>query len=58
MFMELLPNQETRNYVHRTLTYLWRYAAKMKLPTPSLSALAHGTWPDFADETALASTLH
>ncbi|WP_342803925.1 transglycosylase SLT domain-containing protein [Acetobacter fabarum] len=58
MFMELLPNQETRNYVHRTLTYLWRYAAKMKLPAPSLSALAHGTWPDFADETALASTVH
>ncbi|WP_415423080.1 transglycosylase SLT domain-containing protein [Acetobacter okinawensis] len=58
LFMELLPNQETRNYVHRTLTYLWRYAAKMKLPAPSLSALAHGTWPDFADETALARTLH
>ncbi|WP_230975365.1 lytic transglycosylase domain-containing protein [Acetobacter garciniae] len=58
LFIELLPNTETRDYVHRTLTYLWRYAAKMKLPAPSLTALAHGTWPDFADEKALAQTVH
>ncbi|WP_415491329.1 transglycosylase SLT domain-containing protein [Acetobacter sp.] len=58
LFIELLPNTETRDYVHRTLTYLWRYAAKMKLPAPSLAALAHGTWPDFADEKALAQTVH
>ncbi len=58
LFMELLPNTETRDYVHHTLAYLWMYAAKMKLPTPSLTALAQSTWPDFEDEKALAHTLN
>ncbi|QEO17596.1 transglycosylase SLT domain-containing protein [Acetobacter vaccinii] len=57
LFMELLPNAETRDYVHHTLAYLWRYAAKMKLPAPSLATLARNEWPDFADEKALASTM-
>lgn len=58
LFMELLPNKETRDYVHRALTYLWIYAGKLKLPTPSLSALAQNAWPDFADEQALAHTIN
>lgn len=61
LYMELLPNAETREYVHRALSYLWIYASKMNLPKPSLQALAHNQWPDFAEETALANrkiTLH
>ncbi|MFT9143737.1 MAG: lytic transglycosylase domain-containing protein [Acetobacter orientalis] len=58
LFMEMLPNKETRDYVHRALTYLWLYAGKLKLPTPSLTALAQNDWPDFADEQALAHTIN
>lgn len=58
LFMELIPTAETRDYVHRALSYLWIYAARMKLPTPSLAALARNEWPDFADEQALAHTLN
>ncbi|KXV47729.1 hypothetical protein AD944_11130, partial [Acetobacter tropicalis] len=58
LFMELIPNTETRDYVHRALSYLWIYAAKLKLPTPSLTALTLNKWPDFADEQALAQTLN
>jgi soluble lytic murein transglycosylase-like protein len=54
LFIETLPNIETRDYVHHALTYLWVYAGKMGLPTPSLAALARGQWPDFASERALA----
>ncbi|MGO3518816.1 MAG: lytic transglycosylase domain-containing protein [Acetobacter cibinongensis] len=58
LFMELLPNTETRDYVHRALSYLWIYAGKLKLPTPSLSTLARNEWPDFADEKAMTHTLN
>ncbi|WP_415474603.1 transglycosylase SLT domain-containing protein [Acetobacter persici] len=58
LFMELIPNTETRDYVHRALSYLWIYAAKLKLPTPSLATLARNEWPDFADEQALAHSIN
>ncbi|GAN68482.1 lytic murein transglycosylase [Acetobacter orleanensis NRIC 0473] len=58
LFMELIPNTETRDYVHRALSYLWIYAARLKLPTPSLTALTQNEWPDFADEQALAHTIN
>lgn len=57
LFVELLPNKETHDYVRKTLTYLWRYAAKMRITTPSLFSLSQGIWPSFADETALAHRL-
>ncbi|WP_367160570.1 transglycosylase SLT domain-containing protein [Kozakia baliensis] len=55
LYMETLPNAETRDYVHHAFTYLWIYADKFGLPAPSLHALAHAEWPRFADERALAS---
>jgi soluble lytic murein transglycosylase len=61
MFIETLPNPETRNYVHRAFTYLWIYADKLDLPAPSLASLADAHWPAFSEETALAGrtvTLH
>jgi soluble lytic murein transglycosylase len=62
LFIESLPNAETRDYVHRALTYLWIYADRMGLPTPSLETLAHNDWPTFAAEHDLAGhrfhTLH
>ncbi|WP_428376620.1 transglycosylase SLT domain-containing protein [Lichenicoccus sp.] len=50
LFIESLPNTETRNFVHRALAYLWIYAARMDRPDPSLDTLAQGGWPRFDDE--------
>ena len=53
LFIEALPVRETRDFVHRALSYLWIYDARMDLPAPSLDALAQGHWPRFEDERSL-----
>lgn len=64
LFIESIPLDETRQFVRRGLSYLWIYAARMKLPCPSLDALARGAWPLYADEGDLShqpirmATLH
>ena len=50
MFIETIPADETRHFVQRTLTNLWGYAARFRLPAPSLEALASGVWPGFTPE--------
>ncbi len=57
LFIESLPSDETRDYVHRAFTYLWVYSQRFGVPSPSLVALADGRWPIFADEQAVR-TLH
>jgi hypothetical protein len=47
MFIEAIPNAETRGFVQHVLTYTWIYAARLDLPAPSLDALALGHWPVF-----------
>jgi len=47
LFIESVPNDETRSYIPRVLTYTWLYAAQLRLPSPSLDELAAGTWPRF-----------
>ena len=47
LFIESVPNDETRAYIPRVLTYTWLYAAQLRLPAPSLDELAAGTWPRF-----------
>ena len=47
LFIESIPNDETRGYVPRALAYTWIYAARLHVPTPSLDALAAGAWPAF-----------
>ncbi len=47
LFLESIPIDETRMFVPRALTYTWIYAARMKLPTPSLDELAAGAWPRY-----------
>jgi soluble lytic murein transglycosylase-like protein len=49
LFMEAIPNVETRNFVRHVLTYTWLYASRMRLPVPSLNALAAGSFPRFTD---------
>jgi soluble lytic murein transglycosylase-like protein len=45
LFIESIPNDETRGYVPRALAYSWIYAARLRLPAPSLDALVAGEWP-------------
>lgn len=61
LYMESIPNDETRGFVHRALTYLWIYAGRLGLPAPSLDALAADVRPSYAQEIALAGapmTIH
>ncbi len=60
MFMESIPLEETRGFVHRALTYTWIYADRLGLPAPSLDALAGGAWPKFdtAVERGPVARLH
>lgn len=50
LFMESVPNDETRGYIPRALAYTWLYAAELHLPSPSLDELAAGSWPRFIRE--------
>ena len=47
LFIEAIPVDETRAFVPRVLTYTWLYAARLRLPTPSLDELAAGQWPRY-----------
>ena len=47
LFIESIPNDETRAFIPRALTYSWIYAARLHLPAPSLDQLAAGSWPSF-----------
>jgi len=50
LFIEAIPNGQTRHFVETTLTYTWIYAERLGLPTPSLDALAEGEFPRFTTE--------
>ena len=47
LFIESIPNPESRDYVERVLTNLWIYRARFDQPAPSLEALARGEWPKY-----------
>lgn len=47
LFIESIPNDETRAFVPRVLTYTWIYASRLRLPAPSLDELAAGAFPGF-----------
>ena len=50
LFIEAIPNGGTRHFVECALTYTWIYAMRLGLPSPSLDALAEGSFPRFAAE--------
>ncbi len=58
LFIEAIPNEETRNFVRHALTYQWLYATRMRLPARSLDELAAGAYPRFTDEGRHATVLH
>jgi soluble lytic murein transglycosylase-like protein len=47
LFIEAIPNDETRRFVERALTYTWIYAARLHVPAPSLDDMAAGEFPRF-----------
>jgi soluble lytic murein transglycosylase len=47
IYLEAIPNPETRTYVDRALTYAWIYAARLGLSAPGLDALVAGEFPRF-----------
>ena len=48
LFIEAIPIDETRAFVPRVLAHTWLYAARLRLPAPSLDDLAAGAWPRYA----------
>ncbi|NNG03943.1 MAG: lytic transglycosylase domain-containing protein [Inquilinus sp.] len=47
LFIESLPNTETRGYIEHVLANLWIYRRRMGQPTPSLDRVAAGGWPRY-----------
>ena len=45
MFVEAIPNGNTRTFIEDALVYSWHYAAQLHLPASSLDALAAGRYP-------------
>jgi soluble lytic murein transglycosylase len=64
LYIEMIPNEETRRFVFCVLRYSWAYAQQLDLPIPSLDALAEGQFPRLTGPrtaaTAIASsaTIH
>lgn len=47
VFIESIPNRETRQFVERVLTNYWIYRDQLGLPTTALDAIAEGKWPTY-----------
>lgn len=45
LFIESIPNRETRGYVERVLTNYWIYRDRLGQPRPSLRDVVAGDWP-------------
>jgi len=56
LFIESVPNDETRAYIPRVLALTWQYAAQLGLPAPSLDEIAAGAWPAFEERAPQRET--
>lgn len=45
LFIESLPSRETRAFVERVMTNFWIYRSRLGQQSPSLEAIAAGSWP-------------
>lgn len=45
LFLESIPQRETRKYVMRVLSHYWVYQMRLNEPLTSLKQLAEGKWP-------------
>ncbi|MEA2783189.1 MAG: soluble lytic murein transglycosylase [Rhodospirillaceae bacterium] len=55
LFIESLPNQETRSFVERVMANIWIYQQRLGQPTPSLDHVASGGWPLYQPQDGFAS---
>jgi soluble lytic murein transglycosylase-like protein len=54
LFIETIPNDQTRHFVHDVLTDSWTYAEEIGLRPASLDDLAQGNFPQLRSLAALA----
>lgn len=45
LFIESIPNAETRDFIEKVVANLWIYRAHLGQPAPTLDAVAAGGWP-------------
>lgn len=45
LFIETIPARETRDFIEKVLANLWVYRSRLGQPSPSLDAVASGSWP-------------
>jgi len=50
LFLELMPSRETRKFVRRAMASYWIYRQRLDQDTPSLTALASGSWPRYVEQ--------
>lgn len=48
LFIEMIPMSETRAFVERVMANYWIYRHRFGQDTPTLEAVASGTWPVYA----------
>lgn len=48
LFIESIPNTETRDYVEKVLTNYWIYRDRLGQPRPSLREVVAGKWPVYS----------
>jgi soluble lytic murein transglycosylase len=56
VFIETIPNAQTRRFVHQVLADSWIYAQEIGLKPDSLDDIADGNFPQLSNFNALAST--
>jgi soluble lytic murein transglycosylase-like protein len=47
LFLESIPNRETRLFVEHVLANYWIYRDQLGQATPALDAIAEGQWPTY-----------
>jgi soluble lytic murein transglycosylase len=57
LFIEAIPLDETRTYLHRVLAYSWIYASRLGVPSRSLDQIAAGEFPRFAGTEEVTAML-
>lgn len=48
LFIESIPNRETRVYVERVMANVWLYRDRLDQPRPSLDQVVAGQWPVYS----------
>jgi len=52
LFLESIPNRETRQFVEHVITNYWIYRDELGQPAPALATIAEGGWPTYASQAA------